>query len=237
MADAMLAENRRLKAENEGLRKELDQLKQQMLGQGGGDSSWTSFKKLMPSARKSIVAKHKIREGPKEIEELMEAAKDGDCKEIERILAMGVPVDAPGTAFGETALHISSSWGHTRAVELLIANRADVDSRDENGESALFKAAEWNRIETVQKLVDRGARIDLPVKRSKMTALMVAAKLGHKDVCVLLIQEGASVRMADSNGQTAIDVANTANQQYALTAMQEAVDKRRKSKKIDPNQL
>mmetsp|Transcript_949 Transcript_949/g.2233 ORF Transcript_949/g.2233 Transcript_949/m.2233 type:complete len:233 (+) Transcript_949:266-964(+) len=230
--------NKNLVDENDALRKELEDLKRQVNGPKQGDS-WNAFRRLLPGARKKVAAQYKNpKEGRKEVTALFEAAKNGDSDEVESILASGVPVDSVATwEFGQTALHVAAEWGHTHTVELLLANRSDLDRRDENGETALYKAAEWGRVETVNALIQHGARIDIPAKRTKLTPLMVAAGRGQVEICEILVREGASVKNMDASGMTAVQYARANDKEDAAAAIEATVALRRKSKAIDPTSL
>ncbi|GBG24253.1 Ankyrin repeat and KH domain-containing protein 1 [Hondaea fermentalgiana] len=230
--------SKKLEQENEALRQELEDLRRQTGGPSTGDS-WSAFKRLLPSARKKVASQYKPpKEGRKEVTAFLEAAKNGEAEEVERLLIAGVPVDviAPWE-FGQTALHMAATWGHTHTLELLLANRADVDKRDDNGETALYKSAQWGRLETVNALIAHGARIDIPAKRTKQTPLMVAASRGQVEVCVVLVREGASARSMDANGMTALQCARASDQEEAAVAIETTLEQRRKSKAIDPTQL
>ena len=244
MADALQKRNTALEDENAALKAEIAELKEQLVG-GKPGSSWKTFNLLNPLSRAEVkkktaeqINKNKVKDEKKHIDLLMTAAKEGKNRDVEKLLEEGVPVDAPASwEFGETALMVAAKWGHTLTVELLIANRADIDRRDDNGETALYKAAEWGRNETAMTLVHRGAGLDKPCKRSKNTPLMVAGKVGHTKICEMLIKEGASLKVLNSMGQDPIEVTRTAGQEDTAKAMEKARDKRRKSKKIDPTAL
>ena len=48
--------------------------------------------------------------------------------------------------------------GRTQLVQLLIASGADVNARNNYGQTVLMHAARWNRTEIAQLLRDAGAR-------------------------------------------------------------------------------
>eukprot|EP00515_Schizochytrium_aggregatum_P009409 CAMPEP_0202077674 /NCGR_PEP_ID=MMETSP0964-20121228/5502_1 /ASSEMBLY_ACC=CAM_ASM_000500 /TAXON_ID=4773 /ORGANISM="Schizochytrium aggregatum, Strain ATCC28209" /LENGTH=237 /DNA_ID=CAMNT_0048644955 /DNA_START=85 /DNA_END=798 /DNA_ORIENTATION=+ len=237
MAEALQSENQQLRDEVSRLRKEVKELKMEREG-GPRDASWAAFRGLNPLARQSIVRRQRVRDERKDVCELLAAAKDGDIARIETALERGVPVDAPARwEFSETALMVAAKWGHTRCVEFLIANRAELDMRDDSGETALYKAAEWGRLETAMALVHRGANLDKACKRTKTTPLMIAAKLGHTDVAVGLMQEGASFKARNAFGQDPFEIARAEGHEETVAALEAAKERRRKSKRIDPTML
>ena len=62
-------------------------------------------------------------------EELWAAARKGDAKEIEALLAKGADVNAK-TAYGVTALHFAADKGHLDAVKVLLKHKASVNVKD-----------------------------------------------------------------------------------------------------------
>src|SRR5206468_12230693 len=62
-------------------------------------------------------------------EELWEAAKRGDVKTVEALLAKGVDVNAK-SAYGATALHFACDKGQVEVVKLLLKHKADGNAKD-----------------------------------------------------------------------------------------------------------
>ena len=63
-----------------------------------------------------------------------DAARNGDLAGVQAELEKGVDVDEGDDSWpGMTPLHYAADEGHTEVVELLIANGADVNAKDENG--------------------------------------------------------------------------------------------------------
>uniref|UniRef100_A0A0G4I7R4 Uncharacterized protein n=1 Tax=Chromera velia CCMP2878 TaxID=1169474 RepID=A0A0G4I7R4_9ALVE len=82
-----------------------------------------------------------------------------------------------------------------------------VGVKDENGESALFKAAACNRTKTLAFLLDSlGASVD-PQRRDGRTALMQSALRGNVDCVMLLVAAGARVDSKTPKGVTALMLA------------------------------
>ena len=74
---------------------------------------------------------------------------------------------------GMTPLHLASSLGHTRIVEILLENRADIDMVTvATGETALHLATSGGHITTVKLLLERGAAVNKATNEGK-TCLMV----------------------------------------------------------------
>ncbi len=75
-------------------------------------------------------------------------------------------------------------------VQALLDAGADVNAKDNNGETALIQAASTGHTETVQALLDAGADVDAE-GAFEMTALMWAKRKGHTEIVELLKKAGA----------------------------------------------
>ena len=97
--------------------------------------------------------------------------------------------------------------GNPRSVEEAIKNGTNVNAKDNDGWTALMRAAWEDHAEVVEVLLKHGA--DVNAKNNKgMTALMWAAQRGYADVAEVLLKHGANVSTKDNNGNTAMKLAN-----------------------------
>lgn len=105
------------------------------------------------------------------------------------------------------ALWLAATRGDLPAVKLL-TDRTSVNSHDDFGRGALFRAAQAGQAETVELLLRSGAEVNA-ADHYGMTALMLAARSGQGDVVALLLKAGARVELADHGGNTALTHART----------------------------
>jgi cytohesin len=89
--------------------------------------------------------------------ELREAAREGDVKEVESLLASGADVNDRDFA-GGTALHVAAAAGRVALVRRLLEAGADVQSRDSDGFTPLDKAEQNGHQEVTRMLHDAGAK-------------------------------------------------------------------------------
>src|SRR5262249_11480154 len=90
-------------------------------------------------------------------EELWEAAKKGDVKTVEALLAKGVDVNAK-TDYGATALHFACDKGNVEVVKLLLKHKADVNAKDTfYSAQPLAWALMKDHAEVVKVLIEAGA--------------------------------------------------------------------------------
>ena len=79
-------------------------------------------------------------------------------------------------------------------VRWLVENGADINSKDEYGQTALMNAAHRGQVEFIRLLIEKGADLNTTAKY-KLSALMLALIAGHPDVARLLIEAGADVNL------------------------------------------
>ena len=82
----------------------------------------------------------------------------------------------------------------------------DIDQKDRNGETKLYKAAERGNIDECRDLLSRGANINC-TDNGGASPLMIAAEKGHLPTCVLLTDSGADVDLTSNGGNTALNLA------------------------------
>lgn len=138
---------------------------------------------------------------------LLLAARIGDPELARALLDHGAAVDTRDEHFGQTPLMIAAREGHLEAARLLLDAGAHVDAQtlpqapprfippSESPEglsrgSGIIRAG-WPE--------GRGKRF--PAGGSK-SALLYAAREGHLDMARLLVERGASLELADGNGET-----------------------------------
>lgn len=101
----------------------------------------------------------------------------------------------------------AAEYGEYHRVEWLIYADADLDHKDDGGETALHKAAYNDHHDCVGLLLQRGAHVNSQDAKG-CTALSIATKEGHCTVCRVLIENGANVNICDFAGVSALHFAS-----------------------------
>jgi ankyrin repeat protein len=109
----------------------------------------------------------------------------------------------------QSAYLISTSEGYLDLLLLTLAAGADVTSLDSYHGIGLIRAADRGHVEIIEELLKTDIAID-HVNRLGWTALLEAIILGdggprHTEVVRLLVEAGADVDLADSNGVTPLE--------------------------------
>ncbi|HKV66012.1 MAG TPA: ankyrin repeat domain-containing protein [Rhodanobacteraceae bacterium] len=136
-------------------------------------------------------------------EDLPAAAADPDA--VARLLELGLPVDARDSR-GATALLRASGAGALQSVQRLLAAHADPKLTVDTGASPLSAAVSARQPDIARALVAAGVPVDLR-HADDVTALMIAAALGHPDMVAVLRELGAQAGLVDARGQTALHAA------------------------------
>jgi ankyrin repeat protein len=109
---------------------------------------------------------------------------------IEHLVGAGADIDyvSPGGKNSGTPLMMAAKKYHGRGtVAQLIALGAGVNATDQFGRTALWMAARYGRLETVELLLAHGADPSLEsTDRKAKTAVDIARSRGHSDVAALL---------------------------------------------------
>jgi len=92
------------------------------------------------------------------------------------------------------------------ALKQHLASGADVNSRDDDGETPLMRAADDGHTAIVETLLKSGADVNA-IDEDGETALMMAAEEGHAQIVKLLLDAGANANAKDEDGETALQKA------------------------------
>ncbi|KAI4883895.1 hypothetical protein NFI96_026918, partial [Prochilodus magdalenae] len=154
--------------------------------------------------------------------ELFEACRNGDVSRVKRLVD-SANVNAKDMAGRKsTPLHFAAGFGRKDVVEHLLQTGANVHSRDDGGLIPLHNACSFGHAEVVSLLLCQGAD---PNARDNWnyTPLHEAAIKGKIDVCIVLLQHGADPNIRNTDGKSALDLADP-SAKTVLTGMYRACE-------------
>jgi hypothetical protein len=125
--------------------------------------------------------------------------------------------------FNYRELTTAAYKGDVKSIESLLAQGANIDGKDENGDTALVRASREGRTETVRYILSKGADVNL-ADRCFTTPLIHAACSGWFDIVEMLCNNGADVSAKDNTGKTA--------EEWAALAHEDRIKEFLKSKHI-----
>ena len=107
-----------------------------------------------------------------------------DIATIKAHIDAGTNIDTVDDWTGKTALHYAAEYGHLEIVELLLANGANVNRRDDDKATPLYFAAVGGFVDVARLLLDYGADINARDK-AKESPMDGAVFFGHMNVADL----------------------------------------------------
>ena len=93
--------------------------------------------------------------------------------------------------------------GNTEAVKQQLEAGADVNAKNNLGDTPLMWAVRYGHTETVTFLLEKGADVNAN-NNYGWTALMWAARYGHIETIKILLEKGADVNKENRHGNTAL---------------------------------
>ncbi|KLU86997.1 hypothetical protein MAPG_06003 [Magnaporthiopsis poae ATCC 64411] len=134
------------------------------------------------------------------------AAIRGKVRILKLLLKKGNPNLEKKDRKGRTALHHAVKKGHLEAVEVLLANGALVDAKNEASFTPLTFAVRDGKLEIVELLLGNGASVT-PLCSLGGTPLHYAAMGGFVEIAKALLNKGAAAGRQDKRCWTALDYA------------------------------
>ena len=115
--------------------------------------------------------------------------------------AISGPSAAPAFSNVNNELLSAASSGDTAAATRLLGEGADVDAKNNQGDTALLLAAKSGKIDTAKLLIEKGANLEAKNNVGE-TALIAACTSGHAEIAQLLVEKGAATDAGDDGGAT-----------------------------------
>ena len=149
------------------------------------------------------------------------ASAEGHTDAVELLLRSSADVNRLSGGNGKTALLKASVRGHIDVVKLLLDNGAKDIEKAWDHANALFAAAYGGRLDAMQLLIDHGSNMenrlaasphmkDQDAKYIGSTPLIVASFFDQPGAIELLLSAGADRTARTENGESALDVAPSA---------------------------
>jgi hypothetical protein len=140
---------------------------------------------------------------------LVQAAESGDLDGTRKLLSAGTNIEARHG--GDCPLTAAAANGHLSVVSELLERRANINSRNSQGQTALFRASYAGHTAVVRALIEKGAEVDARDSNAR-TPLFVAAERGHLNILRILLEKGADA--AASGGLMNISILEAAEMNH-----------------------
>ncbi|NXY67275.1 ANKE1 protein, partial [Glareola pratincola] len=129
----------------------------------------------------------------------------GDVLSLQKAFEEGVPVDIQDKYY-KTPLMTACASGNVDIVQYLLEQGADVNATDNFLWTPLHHACYNGHLDVAELLVQAGAAVDAPAI-GNATPLMRAIEICRLDIVYFLINVGADIKVTNSNGKNALDIA------------------------------
>jgi hypothetical protein len=105
-----------------------------------------------------------------------------------------------------TALNYAASYGTKAQVEFLVSKGADLNAKDDEGNTPLIRGSLYGNLDIAESLIASGAALNAQNLRGE-TALISSLLCEHSDIALLLIQKGAKLDLKDKRKNSALKIA------------------------------
>ncbi|NXQ72793.1 ANKE1 protein, partial [Quiscalus mexicanus] len=146
-----------------------------------------------------------MEEPSKTLMDINYLVREGDFVSLQRAFDQGVPVDMKDKYY-KTPLMVACASGNIVLVEFLLEKGADVNATDNFLWTPLHHACYNGHLDIAEVLVKAGAAVNAP-SVGEATPLMRAVEACRLDMVYFLITAGADVQALNSNGRSALDLA------------------------------
>ena len=136
---------------------------------------------------------------------LHKAARDGNLKNIQKLIEKGVDINERTTSGNSTALHFAVNNDRTEIVKELLNNGADPNIKDIRGRTPIFSS----NYDIMKILLDRGSELDVKdILGYNLLLRIIDSNRSEKvEMIKLLLESGVSVNDCDIRGLNAIHLA------------------------------
>lgn len=149
---------------------------------------------------------------------LVKAVTEDDLEAVQLAL-LGTPnVNARDQATNYSALERALSNGNREILQVLLWAKADVNSRDRDGQTPLMMIGEDTTSEMIWDLINAGAKVNLR-DHDGDTALITVAEVENVEALKVLLDAGAKVNETNNDGATALIVAAKADLVHNVRAL------------------
>jgi ankyrin repeat protein len=138
--------------------------------------------------------------------DLLNAARANDTEAARAELEAGTEPNGGPSGYPDSysPLQWAAYHGNTELTRLLLANDADTERRDFNGDRPLLWAARAGQVGAIRLLIEAGSPANSASDPYGLSPLHLAARGGHPEAIAALIEAGGDIDATDQSNTTAL---------------------------------
>lgn len=149
---------------------------------------------------------------------LVKAVMEDDLEAVQTALLNKSNANVRDQATQSSALERAISNGNREIMQLLLWAKADVNDRDNDGQTALMMISQETTSEIVWDLINAGAKVNLRDNDGD-TALIAVAEVDNVEALKVLLDAGAKVNETNNDGKTALIAAARSGRVHNVRAL------------------
>lgn len=201
--------NNELRKENESLRKQIEELKNQFItlsGSGNGPGNGSDNREFLMNQAVQTASKTPVQIPPHTTSPGPSPSPQGPRSAPYTSTSASTSVGASISAVARLTAVVAS--GDVQGVLLALSAGLPVDTRLENGQTAFSLAVQCGHWELARVLVDSGADVNVRVQGLTMTpALLLAALAGQWEAVIAWADLATDINAQDEEGVTTLTLA------------------------------
>jgi ankyrin repeat protein len=113
-----------------------------------------------------------------------------------------------GYTYTENGFVECAKKGDIEAAKMFLTEGININAKNKKGQTALMRAAEYQRTEVVTLLLEKGADVNFRSQPMRRTALMEASSAGNIVIIKQLAERGAEINAKDLSNNTSLHFAS-----------------------------
>ncbi|XP_046558304.1 serine/threonine-protein phosphatase 6 regulatory ankyrin repeat subunit B-like [Haliotis rubra] len=166
-----------------------------------------THRKSDPEVGQELLQDIKSRDSRRDDTALHDACRRGTLAEVRQMISEDpVNINSRGKC-GWTPVMIAADGGRQELVDLLVRQRCDLSLTDDDGNTILHVASIKGHWKTVRYILSKKT-VDVNITgHCNRTAVMAAARFGHRKVFDLLVKNGSDLSTVDSDENNILHIA------------------------------
>lgn len=139
-----------------------------------------------------------------EMNTLNKAIADNNIKKVDQLIKKSGHLNQVDSE-GMSPLMLAAAEGNIQVLELILKQNPDLEFKNDVGDTALALAVSSDQEQTAIKLIEAGAKVDVPVYSENGDNLLITAARSNAKVVSLILEKDATlINKKNRLGQTAL---------------------------------